>query len=140
MENDANNRSGIDNVLGKSLMQVPSLPLWSLYLDHVQRHNNTTTDASGQARQTIHQAYDLALKQVGLDKDAGKMWQDYIAFIKSGPGILGGSNWQDQQKMDLLRKTYQQAICIPTQTTNHLWKEYDSFEMGLNKMTVARDP
>lgn len=140
MENEANNRHGTDTVLGKSLMQVPSLPLWSLYLDHVRRHNNVTTDASGTARQTIHQAYELALRQVGLDKDSGRMWQDYILFIKSGPGIIGGSNWQDQQKMDLLRKTYQQAICVPTQATNALWKEYDAFEMGLNKMTVIRSP
>ena len=117
-------------------MQVPSLPLWSTYLDHVRRHNNVTTDTSGTARQTIHQAYELALRQVGLDKDSGRLWQDYILFIKSGSGIIGGSNWQDQQKMDLLRKTYQQAICVPTQATNALWKEYDGFEMGLNKMTV----
>ncbi|KAG8529182.1 uncharacterized protein KY384_005817 [Bacidia gigantensis] len=135
MENEANNRNGIDNVLGKSLIQMPYLPLWSVYLDHVRRHNNLTTDTSGTGRQIIHQAYELAVVQVGLDKDAGRMWQDYILFLKSGPGILGGSNWQDQQKMDELRKTYQQAICVPTQATNTLWKEYDGFEMGLNKMT-----
>ena len=140
MENEAQNRHALDNVLGKSLMQVPYLPLWSLYLDHVRRHNNLTTDTSGTARQTINSAYDLALKQVGLDKDSGRMWQDYILFIKSGPGIIGGSNWQDQQKMDLLRKAYQRAICIPTQATNILWKEYDAFEMGLNKMTVSALP
>ncbi|KAL9128364.1 MAG: hypothetical protein Q9217_002943 [Psora testacea] len=135
MENEAQNRHALDNVLGKSLMQVPYLPLWTLYLDHVRRHNNLTTDTSGTARQTINSAYELALKQVGLDKDSGRMWQDYILFVKSAPGIIGGSNWQDQQKMDLLRKAYQRAICIPTQATNTLWKEYDGFEMGLNKMT-----
>ncbi|KAL9103325.1 MAG: hypothetical protein Q9163_001631 [Psora crenata] len=135
MENEAQNRHALDNVLGKSLMQVPYLPLWSLYLDHVRRHNNLTTDTSDATRQTINSAYELALKQVGLDKDSGRMWQDYILFIKSAPGIIGGSNWQDQQKMDLLRKAYQRAICIPTQATNTLWKEYDGFEMGLNKMT-----
>lgn len=117
-------------------MQTPHLPLWSMYLDHIRRLNNLTTDTSGQARQTIHQAYDLALHQVGLDKESGKLWQDYVQFIKSGPGVIGGSNWQDQQKMDLLRKTYQRTICIPTQSTNLLWKEYDGFEMGLNKTTV----
>ena len=138
MENEANVKNALDSVLGKSLMQVPYLPLWQLYLDHVRRHNNVTTDTTGSARQTIHQAYELALRQVGLDKESGRLWQDYVQFIKSGPGIIGGSNWQDQQKMDLLRKTYQQAICIPTQATNILWKEYDGFEMGLNKMTVGR--
>ena len=127
----------MDKILSRALPSNPYLPLWSMYLDHIRRHNNLTTDTSGQARQIIHQAYDVALAQVGLDKESGKLWQDYVNFIKSGPGTIGGSNWQDQQKMDLLRKVYQRAICIPHQFTNLLWKEYDGFEMGLNKMTVG---
>lgn len=136
MENESQNRTELEKVFQQSLLQIPYLQLWSLYLDHVRRHNNTTTDTSGKARQTIHQAYELALQHVGADKDSGKLWQDYIQFIKSGPGNIGGSNWQDQQKMDLLRKTYQRAICVPTQSTTILWKEYDGFEMSLNKTTV----
>lgn len=136
MENESQNRIELEKIFQHSLLQIPYIQLWSLYLDHVRRHNNTTTDTSGKARQTIHQAYELALQNVGVDKDSGKLWQDYIQFIKSGPGNIGGSNWQDQQKMDLLRKTYQRAICVPTQSTTILWKEYDGFEMSLNKTTV----
>ena len=136
MENEAQNRTAMDKILSRALPHNPYLPLWSMYLDHIRRHNNLTTDSSGQARNIIYQAYDVAMQHVGLDKDSGKLWQDYIQFIKSGPGIIGGSNWQDQQKMDSLRKVYQRAICIPTQSTNLLWKEYDGFEMGLNKITV----
>ena len=137
MENEAQNRHAMEQIFQKTLMQLPNLQLWSTYLDHIRRIHNVQTDTSGTARQTIHQASDLALQQVGIDKDAGRLWQDYIQFIKSGPGIIGGSNWQDQQKMDLLRKTYQRAICIPTSATSVLWKEYDVFEMGLNKVTVC---
>lgn len=136
MENESQNRIELEKIFQHSLLQTPYIQLWSLYLDHVRRHNNTTTDTSGKARQTIHQAYELALQNVGVDKDSGKLWQDYVQFIKSGPGNIGGSNWQDQQKMDLLRKTYQRAICVPTQSTTMLWKEYDGFEMSLNKTTV----
>lgn len=139
MENEAQNRTAMDKILSRALPQNPYLPLWSMYLDHIRRHNNLTTDSSGQARNIIYQAYDVAMQHVGLDKDSGKLWQDYIQFIKSGPGIIGGSNWQDQQKMDSLRKVYQRAICIPTQSTNLLWKEYDGFEMGLNKITVRTE-
>jgi hypothetical protein len=71
-----------------------------------------------------------------MDKDSGNIWTDYVEFIRSGPGTVGGAGWQDQQKMDLLRKAYQKAICVPTQAVNVLWKEYDQFEMGLNKLTV----
>lgn len=136
MENEAQNRTALEKIFQRTLLQIPHIQLWSMYLDHIRRHNNITTDASGEARKIIHQAYDLALQHVGLDKDSGKLWLDYVQFIKSGPGIIGGSNWQDQQKMDSLRKIYQRAICVPTQNTNLLWKEYDTFEMGLNKITV----
>jgi cleavage stimulation factor subunit 3 len=107
-----------------------------VYLDYVRRRNNLTTDATGAARTTINQAYDFVLQNIGLDKNSGYIWRDYIDFIKSGPGVVGGSSWQDQQKMDLLRKTYQKAICLPIEGVDAIWKEYDQFEMGLNKLTV----
>ena len=137
MENEAQNRSAVEVIFNNTLMQIPNVQLWSAYLDHIRRHYNVTTDMSGNARKIIIQAYDLALKHVGIDNESGKLWQDCIQFHKSGPGTLGGSSWQDQQKMDLLRKTYQSAVCVPTQAVESLWREYNAFEMGLNKMTVG---
>ena len=137
MENDIDNRNGVESIFNNTLLHIPSVELWSMYLDHIRRYNNVTTDVSGSARNLIYQAYDLALTNIGIDKDSGKIWQDFIQFIKSGPGNVGGSNWQDQQKMDLLRKAYQRGICVPTQAVNNLWKEYNSFEMGLNNLTVG---
>lgn len=136
MENEAQERHKMEEIFAKTLMTIPHLQLWSMYIDHIRRVNNLTTDTSGNARRTIQQAYEVALEHVGIDKEAGRLWQDYIHFLKSGPGVVGGSNWQDQQKMDQLRKAYQQAICIPTQAVTALWKEYDQFENGLNKVTV----
>ena len=137
MESQNNDFFRLEQLFNRSLLTIPNTQLWSLYLDDIRRRNNLTTDTSGNARQIISQAYDFALQNIGIDKDSGRIWQDYVQFIRSGPGIIGGSSWQDQQKMDLLRKTYQRAICIPTQSVNALWKEYDAFEMGLNKMTVS---
>ncbi|KAI9786536.1 MAG: mRNA 3'-end-processing protein rna14 [Peltula sp. TS41687] len=125
----------VEQIFNKALRSIPNIQLWSLYLDYVRRRNNLTTDTAGTARTIISQAYDFVLQNVGIDKDAGRIWQEYVQFIRSGPGAIGGSNWQDQQKMDQLRKAYQRAICIPTSAVNGLWKEYDSFEMSLNKMT-----
>ena len=79
---------------------------------------------------------EFVLDQVGIDKDSGPIWRDYVGFVKSGPGTAGGSGWQDAQKMDLLRKAYQRAICVPMGAVEMLWKEYSAFEMDLNKMTV----
>ena len=140
MENEANNRTAVEKIFNRALRELPYLGLWSMYLDHIRRHNNIAMDPSGRARQIINSAYDIALQHIGLDKESGKIWQDYVQFLKSGPGIVGGSTWQDQQKMDSLRSVYQRAICIPTQSTNLLWKEYDGFEMSLNKTTVRSSP
>ncbi|KAK2738952.1 mRNA 3'-end-processing protein rna14 [Myotisia sp. PD_48] len=135
MELEHNELYRLEQIFNQSLLSVPNVQLWSLYLDYVRRRNNLTTDTSGQARRIISSAYDFALQNIGIDKDSGNIWMEYIQFLKSGPGNIGGSGWQDQQKMDLLRKAYQKAICIPTQVVNLLWKEYDHFEMGLNKLT-----
>ncbi|KAI4758902.1 Suf-domain-containing protein [Aureobasidium sp. EXF-3400] len=135
MEQDQDDFLRLENIFNMALLKNYNVQLWGIYLDYIRRRNNVMTDATGQARQTITQAYDFALNLIGNDKDSGSMWQDYINFIKSGPGNPGGNGWQDAQKMDILRKAYQRAITVPMQATTSLWKEYDSFEMGLNKMT-----
>ncbi|KAE8152712.1 mRNA 3'-end-processing protein rna14 [Aspergillus avenaceus] len=135
MESELNELFRLEQIFNRTLLTIADVQLWTVYLDYVRRRNPLTTDTSGQSRRIISSAYDLALQYVGVDKDSGSIWSDYVQFIRSGPGNVGGSGWQDQQKMDLLRKAYQKAICVPTQAVNTLWKEYDQFEMGLNKLT-----
>ncbi|KAL3493807.1 hypothetical protein BJX62DRAFT_199555 [Aspergillus germanicus] len=135
MESELNELFRLEQIFNRTLLTIPAVQLWTVYLDYVRRRNPLTTDTTGQARRIISSAYDLAIKHIGMDKDSGSIWTDYIQFIRSGPGAAGGSGWQDQQKMDLLRKAYQRAICVPMQALNTLWKEYDQFEMGLNKLT-----
>ena len=137
MELDQDDFYKLEQIFNRTLMVLPSVQLWSLYLDYVRRRQNLVTDTSGKARGVITQAYELCLKQVGVDKDSGFIWQDYITFVKSGPGTPGGGTWQDQQKMDSLRKIYKQAVCVPTQTVNNIWSDYGKFENELNKQTVS---
>lgn len=40
--------------------------------------------------------------------------------------------------MDKLRRIYQQVLLIPVSNIEQLWKEYDSFENNLNKLTVIQ--
>ncbi|KAI2631220.1 hypothetical protein GGS21DRAFT_170132 [Xylaria nigripes] len=134
MELSLDNFPQAEGIFSRTLFAVPHVQLWTAYLNYVRRRNDLN-DPTGQARQTVSQAYEFVLNNIGQDRDAGAIWQDYISFVRSGPGQLGGTNWQDQQKMDLLRKAYQRAICIPTANLNQFWKEYDQFELGLNKMT-----
>ncbi|PWY92444.1 CFIA complex component Rna14 [Aspergillus heteromorphus CBS 117.55] len=135
MESELNELFRLEQIFNRILLTIADVQLWTVYLDYVRRRNPLTTDTTGQARRIISSAYELALTHIGIDKDSGSIWSDYVQFIRSGPGNVGGSGWQDQQKMDLLRKVYQRAIGVPTQAVNTLWKEYDQFEMGLNKLT-----
>jgi cleavage stimulation factor subunit 3 len=134
MELGMNNFAETERIFGLCLMSTPNVGLWTKYLDYIRRRNDLN-DTTGSARQVVAQSYEFVIDNIGCDKDSGKIWADYIQFIKSGPGQVGGSNWQDQQKMDQLRKAYTRAICVPIHNVNTLWKEYDQFEMGLNKTT-----
>ncbi|KUJ10730.1 Suf-domain-containing protein [Mollisia scopiformis] len=135
MELELDNFGAAENIFGRSLLTVPNVQLWSTYLNYIRRRNDLTNDVTGTARSTISQAYDFVLANIGIDKDSGKIWHEYIQFIRSAPGQIGGGSWQDQQKMDQLRKAYQRAIMVPMSALNALWKDYDQFEMQLNKTT-----
>lgn len=137
MELDADAMYQVEQIFRRCLIEVPHVKLWSTYLDYVRRINNINTDTTGNARKVVLQSFDFVLKNVGMDRESGYLWQDYISFIKSGPGTLGGTGWQDAQKMDDLRKAYQRAVIVPTRATNTIWLEYSSFETGLNKVTVS---
>ena len=123
-------------MFNETLRNVTDLDLWTMYLNYIRRRFNLISDPNGDNRRVCASAFEFVLGGVGIDKDAGPVWLEYIAFIKSGPGQPGGNNWEDQQKMDELRKAFQRAVCLPTQSIGTLWSEYSNFEMGLNKMTV----
>ncbi|KAM5355684.1 hypothetical protein ACJ41O_002330 [Fusarium nematophilum] len=135
MELGLDNFVDAEQLFGRCLMTVPNVKLWTIYLNYIRRRNDLNNDPSGQARRTITQSYEFVIDNIGVDRDSGNIWQDYVQFVKNGPGQTGGTGWQDQQKMDQLRKVYQRAIAVPMLTVNNLWKEYDQFEMGLNKIT-----
>lgn len=137
MELNNDNFYVAEQIFAKSLLSVPNVQLWSVYLNYIRRRNDLTNDPTGQARSTISQAYEFVLDNIGIDRDSGRIWQEYIQFIRSAPGQIGGSTWQDQQKMDQMRKAYQRAICVPMSNVNTLWKEYDQFERSLNQTTVS---
>lgn len=104
-------------------------------------------------RDTIRKAYEFALSHVGQDKDSGEIWMEYIAFLKSGevsvdvtfsgPLLISANivmkattTWEEQQKMDALRKVYHRAVQISLENVEAIWRELDQFENGLNKITV----
>ncbi|KAK4232006.1 hypothetical protein QBC38DRAFT_525881 [Podospora fimiseda] len=133
-ELDMNNFSEAEIIFGRSIKNVPNVKLWTKYLDYIRRRNDVN-DPSGEPRLVVASAYEFVIDNIGLDKDSGKIWAEYLQFLKSRPGNAGGSQWEDQQKMDQLRKAYQRAIVVPIANVNTLWREYNEWEMTLNKLT-----
>lgn len=90
---------------------------------------------------------------MGQDKDSGEIWSDFIQFLKSGevrlifpfskfPIDIGlwktTTTWEEQQKMDALRKVYHRAVQIPLDNVERLWQELETFETNLNKITAKK--
>lgn len=86
-------------------------------------------------RDIVRKSYEFALNHVGQDKDAGEIWNDYIQFLKAGET---SSTWEEQQKMDALRKAYHRAVQIPLDNVERLWTELETFETNLNKITAKK--
>jgi cleavage stimulation factor subunit 3 len=135
LQNEELNRAEV--IFSKTLMSSTSVQLWSMYLDYIRRRHNINTDATGSARLVVQEAFNLTLKQVGIDKDSGPIWQEYIQFVKSGPGVIGGTGWQDQQKVDAVRAAYRRALSIPTRQIHGFWLEYSNFEVTVSKQNVG---
>jgi len=81
----------------------------------------------------MKKAYEGAMDQIGGDKDAGDLWKDWIKVVEAEPAH---NVHEEQQKMDILRKIYRRAVQIPLNTVEQLWRELDTFENKLNKLTV----
>ncbi|RXW20199.1 hypothetical protein EST38_g5659 [Candolleomyces aberdarensis] len=114
----------------KYLRGSPDVDLWKFYLDYVRRRN-----VDPKTRGIVRDSYEFALKHVGQDKNAGKIWYDYIQFLKAGDAF---STSEEQQKMDAIRKAYHRAVKIPLDDVERIWFELETFENSLNKITAKR--
>ncbi|KAG8827959.1 mRNA 3'-end-processing protein rna14 [Serendipita sp. 399] len=110
------------------LKQSPDVELWKLYLEYVR-------SSQASSRDVVKKAYEFALRFVGQDREAGEIWKDYIEYIKDDPT---SNERENQEKMDLLRSVYRRAVQIPIDNLEQIWREWDSFENGLNKLTAKK--
>ncbi|KAI0301886.1 hypothetical protein B0F90DRAFT_1716130 [Multifurca ochricompacta] len=119
-----------DHLFTRFLRTSPAAELWKFYLTYIRRIN---VDPS--TRDIVRKAYEFALNHVGQDKDSGEIWSDYIQFLRSGET---NSTWEEQQKMDALRKVYHRAVQIPLENVETLWSELETFENNLNRITAKK--
>ncbi|KAJ1671312.1 mRNA 3'-end-processing protein rna14, partial [Spiromyces aspiralis] len=63
---------------------VVSVDLWRLYLRFVHQINSGTNGkVPPEKREEVASAYEYALNQVGLDRESGSIWLDYVEFVNS---------------------------------------------------------
>lgn len=125
----------VEQLFSRCLPKVLNIKLWTHYLGYVRRINNVNSADGEKARQVISQVYEFVFERLGFDRNSGPLWKEYIDFIKSKEGT---TTWEQQQQMDLLRKTYRRAICIPLVNVEELWHAYNEFETNLNKTTARK--
>ncbi|KAG5222098.1 mRNA 3'-end-processing protein [Salix suchowensis] len=87
------------------------------------------------ARGVIQKSYEFALAHIGHDKDSGSIWSDYIEFLEARET---SSTWEEQQKMDALRKVYHRAVQIPLDNVERLWQDLEAFEITLNRIIAKK--
>lgn len=124
----------VEKLFSRSLTTVYSVELWQSYLEYVLRMNNIQTGGD-KARTTIYQTFDFVLDNIGFDRESGPIWARYVEFVRSKETP---TTWEQQQQMDMLRKIYRKAICIPLNNLESLWHGYNTFENGINKSTARK--
>ncbi|KIL59526.1 hypothetical protein M378DRAFT_1067821 [Amanita muscaria Koide BX008] len=113
---DQSTFSEAEELFKKFLRTSPCVDLWKFYLTYVRRLNTSA------ATRDVH-------------KESGHIWSDYIQFIKSGEAT---TTWEEQQKMDALRKVYHRAVQIPLDNVEQLWHDLEAFETNLNKIPAKK--
>ncbi|KAJ2365357.1 mRNA 3'-end-processing protein rna14, partial [Coemansia sp. RSA 2607] len=131
------NNASAETVFNNNLFNVPSLELWQCYLNYVLKTNANAHGVveSHEGRATVTDCYKLVLENVGFDREAGKIWMDYINFLSS---MQTSAPYEEHQKIKLLRETYQAAVVIPMAKVEEIWKQYDAFENRVDRTTVKQ--
>lgn len=133
----------VESIFTRCLRSTPSTDLWRVYLLYTRRVNPIPLPSKGagedtereKVRKLIEGAYDFALRFIGQSRDSGEVWRDYITLLKERDA---NNQWQAGQKMDDIRRAYQRAVSVPLANVELIWREYDAYENGLNRITAKK--
>ncbi|KAJ1547825.1 mRNA 3'-end-processing protein rna14 [Nowakowskiella sp. JEL0078] len=167
LEFEQNNKAydKIDTIYNTCLRSVLSCELWKNYLNYIKRTHSpglVPTDRKAEAHAIVERAFEFVLQNVGMDKESGTIWADYIHFIKSSEFDLGdviveseyialcefkyylfdpfitSSQLEEQQNNEKMRRIFHRALVTPLSNIEQLWKEYDTFENKLDKLLAKK--
>jgi cleavage stimulation factor subunit 3 len=64
-------------------------------------------------------AFECAVKAVGMDIASAPLWVDYLKFVKSQQPI---SALEESRKMDQMRKLFQRIVVLPLQSLERTFR------------------
>ncbi|XP_031552725.1 cleavage stimulation factor subunit 3-like [Actinia tenebrosa] len=124
------NYERVEKLFQRCLIKVLNIELWKLYLTYVKETKSTLPNF----REKMSQAYEFALDKIGLDFHSYQVWMDYIGFLKAGDAV---GSYAENQKILTIRRVFQRAVTTPIINVEAIWREYNTFEQGINK-TLAK--
>lgn len=125
----------VESLYNRSVARAHSVKLWRLYIQYVTSKNNLITGGQ-EARDVVLKSYEVALRSIGIDLDAGGLWEEYLKFVEQWNPI---SQWEEQHKVELKRKIYKQCVVIPLHRLEKLWGMYTDFENSSGNITTRKN-
>ena len=74
----------VEQIFSRCLRSSVSVELWAFYLNYIRRVNPVEGDKAAASRAVIISAYDFSLNHIGIDRESGQIWLDYINIVKAG--------------------------------------------------------
>lgn len=128
----------VEQILSKCLSgdyQNNDLNLWMTYLDYVRRKNNLITGGQ-EARSIVISAFQLVLEKCAIfEPISNQFWSDYLNFLQNWKPV---NKWEEQQKIDLIRKLFKRMLSVPFDNLEKLWSKYTQWEQEINNLTARK--
>lgn len=135
MQQATRDDDAIKKIFSRCLLTCKNVELWRLYMRFQQKVNDADTEAGAQAIKT---AFEFSVDTVGEGLNSGPLWTAYVNFLRrvkfSSLFAYGRPGHEETQRVMEVRRAYQRAVMVPTGNLDALWKEYEAFETGQNKV------
>uniref|UniRef100_A0A7S2R7B3 Suppressor of forked domain-containing protein n=1 Tax=Mucochytrium quahogii TaxID=96639 RepID=A0A7S2R7B3_9STRA len=120
------NYDRVEAILKRGLLSLLSVDFWLFYLKYLKEkllgENSKASRDRGlekDARKKVEEGYEYALKSIGYAFDAGLIWKDYIAFIRTA---VCDSQYDVGNKALAIKGAFSRAIKTPVRNLEELYK------------------
>ena len=129
-EQAAHEYARVEALFSRCLLQCLSLPLFQSYIDYVRLVKAGADDE----HEAVEKAFDFVLQHMHLDLHSPSVFLSYLSFLSTLPA---SSPIDETTKMHKQRRVYQRAVVVPGQGVEELWREWDKFEHGVNRVLAV---